>query len=83
MDKGAQMPINMEQERCYQFRAVAAVRRRSAAQSIRDLMRPHVTSYETPNMLTAETILNGRKGEDIFQALTASDLFKQLDILPN
>ena len=80
MGKEVQMSIKMEQELRDQFMAVAAARHRPAAQIIRDLMRVYIANSETPNALTAETIRKGRKGEDVFQASSASDLFKQLDI---
>lgn len=80
MGKEVQMSIKMEQELRDQFMAVAAGRHRPAAQIIRDLMRLYIASNETPNALTAETIRNGRQGEDVFQASSASDLFRQLDI---
>ena len=60
--------------------AVAADRHRPAAQIIRDLMRLYIADSETPNALTAETIRKRRQGDDVFQASSASDLFKQLDI---
>ena len=80
MGKEVQMSIKMEQELRDQFMAVAAARHRPAAQIIRDLMRVYIANNEIPNALTAETIRKGRKGEDVFQASTASNLFKQLDI---
>ncbi|AMO93335.1 hypothetical protein CFter6_0610 [Collimonas fungivorans] len=80
MGKEVQMSIKMEQELRDQFMAVAAGRHRPAAQIIRDLMRLYIANNETPNALTAETIRKGRQGEDVFQASSASDLFKQLDI---
>jgi predicted DNA-binding protein len=80
MSKEVQMSIKMEPELRDQFMAVAADRHRPAAQIIRDLMRLYIADSETPNALTADTIRKGRKGEDVFQASSPSDLFKQLGI---
>ena len=80
MSKEVQMSIKMEPELREQFMAVAADRHRPAAQIIRDLMRFYIAGSETPNALTADTIRKGRRGEDVFQAASPSDLFKQLGI---
>lgn len=80
MAKEVQMSIKMESELRDQFMAVAAVRHRPAAQIIRELMRLYIADSETPNALTAETILKGRQGQDVFHASSASDLFKQLGL---
>jgi predicted DNA-binding protein len=80
MAKEVQMSIKMESELRDQFRAVAAGRHRPAAQIIRDLMRLYIADSETPNALTAETIRKSDKGEDVFYAANATDLFKQLGI---
>ncbi|WP_041741095.1 hypothetical protein [Collimonas fungivorans] len=74
------MSIKTGQELRRPLMAVAACRHYPPAQIIRDLMRLHKASNETPNVLTAETIRKGRHDEDVFQASSASDLFKQLDI---
>ena len=80
MSKEVQMSIKMEPELRDQFMAVAADRHRPAAQIIRDLMRLYIANSETPNALTAETIRRSRLGEDVFQASSPADLFKQLGI---
>lgn len=80
MAKEVQMSIKMEPELRDQFMAVASGRHRPAAQIIRDLMRLYIAYSETPNALTAETILKGKQGEDVFHASSPSDLFKQLGI---
>ena len=80
MSKEVQMSIKMEPELRDQFMAVAADRHRPAAQIIRDLMRLYIANSETPNALTAETIRKSRLGEDVFQAYSPADLFKQLGI---
>jgi len=80
MSKEMQMSIKMEPELRDQFMAVAADRHRPAAQIIRDLMRLYIANSETSNALTAETIRKSRLGEDVFQASSPADLFKQLGI---
>lgn len=78
--KEVQMSIKMESALREQFMAVAADRHRPAAQIIRDLMRLYIADSETPNALTAATIRKSRRGEDVFAAKNASDLFKKLGI---
>ena len=80
MSKEVQMSIKMESELRDQFMAAAADRHRPAAQIIRDLMRLYIADRETPNALTAETLRKSRRGEDVFNASNAKDLFKQLGI---
>ncbi|MBF8270325.1 MAG: Uncharacterized protein HW386_2034 [Gammaproteobacteria bacterium] len=80
MAKEVQMSIKMEPELRDQFMAVAANRHRPAAQIVRDLIRLYIAEHETPNALTAETIRKARRGEEVFEAKNASELFKQLDI---
>ena len=80
MSKEVQMSIKMEPELRDRFMAVAADRHRPAAQIIRDLMRLYIADSETPNALTADTIRKSRRGEELFHAASASDLFKQLGI---
>ena len=80
MAKEVQMSIQMEPELRDQFMAVAATRHRPAAQIVRDLIRLYIAEYETPNVLTAETIRKARRGEEVIEAQNASELFKQLDI---
>jgi predicted DNA-binding protein len=80
MAKEVQMSIKMESELRDQFMAVAANRHRPAAQIIRDLMRLYIEDSEKPNALTAETLRKSDRGEDVFSASSAADLFKQLGI---
>ena len=80
MSKEVQMSIKMAPELRDRFMAVAAGRRRPADQIIRDLMRLYIADSETPNALTADTIRKSRRGDDLFRAARASDLFKQLGI---
>jgi len=80
MAKEAQMSIKMEPELRDRFMAVAAERHRPAAQIIRDLMRLYIAGSETPNALTASTLRKARKGEDVFNASSASELFEKLGI---
>jgi predicted DNA-binding protein len=74
------MSIKMEPELHEQFMAAAARRHRPAAQVIRELMRFYIEQQEIPNDLTAETIRKARRGEDVFHAKDAEDLFQQLGI---
>ena len=80
MVKEVQMSIKMESELRDRFMVVAANRHRPAAQIVRDLIRLYIAEQETPNALTAETIRRARRGEEVFDAGNASELFKQLDI---
>lgn len=80
MTKDVQMSIKMEPELRDRFMAAAAGRHRPAAQIIRDLMRLYIADSETPNALTAETLRKSDRGEDVFDASNAADLFKQLGI---
>lgn len=80
MSKDVQMSIKMEPELRDRFMAVAADRHRPAAQIIRDLMRVYIAGNEMPNALTAQTLKKSDKGEDVFHARSAADLFKQLGI---
>ncbi|SJM92137.1 Addiction module [Crenothrix polyspora] len=80
MAKEVQMSIKMESELRDQFMGLAASKHRPAAQIIRDLMRLYIENNETPNALTAETIRKCRRGEEVFSATSAEDLFKQLGI---
>ena len=80
MSKEVQMSIKMEPELREQFMAVAARRHRPAAQIVRDLMRLYIAQNETPNELTAKTLRKSKRGEDVYHAKDAADLFKQLDI---
>ncbi|KAF3999206.1 addiction module antitoxin [Glaciimonas immobilis] len=80
MLKEVQMSIKMEAALRDQFMAVAADRHRPAAQIIRDLMRLYIAENETPNALTAETLRKSERGEDVYSASNAADLFKQLGI---
>lgn len=80
MTKEVQMSIKMEAELHDQFMAVAAERHRPAAQIIRDLMRLYIAGSEMPNALTVDTLRKARKGEDLFHASSASEMFKKLGI---
>ena len=80
MAKDVQMSIKMETELRDRFMAAAASRHRPAAQVLRDLMRLYIADSETPNSLTAETIRKSRRGEDVFHAASAEELFAQLGI---
>jgi len=80
MTKEVQMSIKMESQLRDEFMAVASRRHRPAAQIIRDLMRLYIAQSEVPNALTAKTITQSRKGEDVFTAISASKLFEQLGI---
>jgi hypothetical protein len=80
MTKEVQMSIKMESQLRDEFMAIAAERHRPAAQIIRDLMRLYIAQSEVPNALTAKTITQSRKGEDVFTATSASQLFEQLGI---
>jgi predicted DNA-binding protein len=80
MTKEVQMSIKMEADLRDQFMAVAAERHRPAAQIIRDLMRLYIAENNTPNTVTAETLRKSDRGEDVFYAANAQDLFKQLGI---
>ncbi len=80
MTKEVQMSIKMESQLRDEFMAIATERHRPAAQIIRDLMRLYIAESEVPNALTAKTITQSRKGEDVFTATSASQLFEQLGI---
>ena len=80
MSKDVQMSIKMEPALRDRFMAVAADRHRPAAQIIRDLMRLYIADSETPNVLTADTLRKSIRGEDVLNASSPSDLFKQLGI---
>ena len=80
MSKEVQMSIKMEPDLRDQFMAVAAGRHRPAAQIIRDLMRLYIADSETPNALTAGTLRKSDKGEDVFYASNATNLFRRLGI---
>lgn len=80
MSKEVQMSIKMEPELRARFMAAAAGRHRPAAQIIRDLMRLYIADSETPNASTADTLRKSRRGEDVFSASSAADLFRQLGI---
>ena len=80
MTKEVQMSIKMEADLRDRFMAAAAERHRPAAQIIRDLMRLYLADSETPNALTSETIRKRARGEDVFRAGSAAELFAQLGI---
>lgn len=74
------MSIKMESSLRNQFMAAAALQHRPAAQIVRELMRLYIAKSETPNALTANTLLRSDAGDDVFYASSATDLFKQLGI---
>lgn len=78
MTKEVQMSIKMEADLRDQFMAVAANRHRPAAQIIRELMRLYISQSNTPNALTTETLQKSDRGEEVFFASDAANLFKQL-----
>lgn len=80
MTKKVQMSIRMESELSDEFMAIATERRRSAAQIIRDLMRLYIAQSRVPNALTTKTITQSPKGENVFTAKSATQLFEQLGI---
>jgi predicted DNA-binding protein len=80
MTKEVQMSIKMEPELRQQFMAAAAGHHRPAAQVIRDLMRLYIAQAKSPNALTVQTLKKSARGEDVFHASNAKDLFKQLGI---
>jgi hypothetical protein len=80
MTKKVQMLIKMESELRDEFMAIATERHRPAAQIIRDLMRLYISQSRTPNALTAKTITQSRKRENVFTAKSAAQLFEQLGI---
>lgn len=80
MTKEVQMSIKMESQLRDEFMAIATERHRPAAQIIRDLMRLYIAQSRVPNALTAKTITQSRKGEDVFTAKSASQLFEQLGV---
>ncbi len=80
MPKEVQMSIKMEPELRDQFMAVATSRHRPAAQVVRELMRWYIAQNEIPNELTTDTLRKARRGEDVFHAKDAEDLFQQLGI---
>ena len=80
MPKDVQMSIKMDMELRDRFMAAAAERDRPAAQIIRDLMRLYIANSGSLNALTAATLRKSRKGEDLFQAANADELFRQLGI---
>lgn len=80
MTKDVQMSIKMEPELRDRFMAAAAGRHRPAAQVVRDLMRLYIADAETPNALTAGTLRKARRGEDVFEAADAAEMFRQLGI---
>lgn len=66
------------------FMAIAASKHRPASQILRDLIRLYVESHtegqEIPNIVTLSTLQKSARGEEVFTAKNASDLFRQLDI---
>lgn len=70
----------VESELKSDFMAIAESKHRPASQILRDLIRVYVDSNRIPNHLTIETMQKSDKGEDIYVAKDAADLFRQLDI---
>lgn len=62
------------------FMAIAESKHRPASQVLRDLIRVYVESNKMPNNETLQTFQKTDKGEDVYYASNAADLFKQLDI---
>lgn len=62
------------------FMAIAESKDRPASQILRELIRVYVESNEIPNALTRETMQKTLRGEDVYYAENAADLFRQLDI---
>uniref|UniRef100_E6QQJ0 Uncharacterized protein n=1 Tax=mine drainage metagenome TaxID=410659 RepID=E6QQJ0_9ZZZZ len=75
MVKEVQISIKMESNLRDQFMSVAAYRHRPAVQIVRELMRLYIADSETPHVLTAETRRKSDRGEDVFCASSAMDLF--------
>lgn len=63
------------------FMAIAESKDRPASQILRELIRVYVESNETPNALTRETMIKSLRGEDVYYADNAADLFCRLDII--
>lgn len=74
------MSIKMEAELRDEFMAAAASLHRPTAQIVRDLMRGFLARQEMPNTETIATMQAIDKGEDLYRAKDADDLFKQLGI---
>lgn len=62
------------------FMAIAESKHRPASQILRDLIRIYVESNQIPNKQTVETMQKSDRGEDVYFAKDAADLFRQLDI---
>jgi len=63
------------------FVTIARNKHRPASQILRDLIRVYVESNQTqPNEKTLNTFAKTDKGDDVFYAEDAHDLFKKLDI---
>lgn len=62
------------------FMAIAESKDRPASQILRELIRVYVESNEVPNALTRKTMQKTLRGEDVYSAKNAADLFRQLDI---
>lgn len=70
----------VESELKNDFMAIAESKHRPASQILRDLIRVYVDSNRVPNKLTVETMQMSDRGEDVYFAKDAADLFRQLDI---
>src|SRR5512135_2975871 len=76
MPKDVPMSIKREPEGRAPLMARAARRPRPAAQLSRACMRFYLERQAIPNELTAETILKARRGNGVFPAKDAEDLFQ-------
>lgn len=70
----------VESELKIAFMAIAESKDRPASQILRELIRVYVECNEVPNALTRETMQKTLRGEDVYHAENAADLFRQLDI---
>ena len=78
-----QRSANVDQNGARTARSIHGGCRQPAPSSGSDHPRPDAPLHsqsETPNELTADTIRKARRGEDVFHAKDAEDLFRQLGI---
>jgi predicted DNA-binding protein len=79
MAKEVQMSIKMEPDLRDRFMAVAAAKRRPAAQIVRELMHAYIDHQEEPNQETIAAIEAVQRGEaNTYESADA--LFRALDI---
>lgn len=62
------------------FQAIAERNHRPASQVLRDLMRNYISLNREPNNLTAETLRQSEREENLHSAENFTDLCKQLGI---